>query len=252
MSTLLQLLANYYESVIESERIYYNSTGGETGQQNKGINSDSILAKETINLQRQITQLTTDLSLLKRQNDRLKELHKTQKAVLESKLDNAKKTISRLRHVSTPEPENVEPDKRKFHLLSPIQRCNGDGRKLEGANLEHSPASKQVTRLRHVISNGKQTLFDDDSEDVSNKTDDIIFVNSLKSKAMLANVVIPNDALSDSDNDQTTSRGTQDNSSAQKAKKRKLIRKRIQTAESESESDNGRSNGLNTKSVFKI
>lgn len=157
MATPLQLVSEYYQSVIKSERLLNANVKHNIDQ------SDLSLTRENISLRNQVQQLTIDLNLKKQELENSKQLHKTQKALLESKLEHAKNSIKKLSGE-----EDTKQDRVKFHLLSPIQ---------------HEKAQKyesHPSRLKQVIDQGQATLFDDETDDTANRTDDVLFVNSLK------------------------------------------------------------------------
>ncbi|QLL30757.1 hypothetical protein HG536_0A05720 [Torulaspora globosa] len=255
MSTLVQLLATYYKAVLESERIYYENVNiyasPSTGTNSSGSDSSSRVVEEMFLLQRQVSQLTAEIQSLRRENDDLKSLQATHKALMESKLNNSKKIIEKLKReqrndqaaasnesATTPPPAKLRKKQAPFHLLSPMNSRKLDGRTQNNAN----EATSQPTRLRYVLKGGHQTLFDGDQtmENLSaDRSEEAIFVNSLKHKDELANIVLPSDALSDND-------GTQAPGKLKKSqpalggvdvskRKRKLIRKRIQTANSDND-----------------
>lgn len=160
MSSALQLVSEYYQSVIKCDRIYFEALD------EPQTSSELLLSRENISLRNQVQQLTMEVTLKKEELESAKQIHKTQRALLESKLDNAKSTIRKLsgRDDST-EPES---EKVKFHLLSPLQSGKSD------------VTERRVSKLRHVIDQGKATLFDDETDDTANRTDDVLFVNSLR------------------------------------------------------------------------
>lgn len=256
MSTLVQLLATYYKAVLESERIYYENVNiyasPSTGTNSSGSDSPSRVVEEMFLLQRQVSQLTAEIQSLRRENDNLRSLQATHKALMESKLNNSKKMIEKLKReqrndqavpsgksASTPPPAKLRKRQAPFHLLSPM-----NARKLEdGKTQGHAnEAVSQPNRLRYVLKGGHQTLFDGDQtlDNISaERSEEAIFVNSLKHKDELANIVLPSDGLSDND-------GTQPPGKVKKSRpavagvdiakrKRKLIRKRIQTANSDND-----------------
>ncbi|QLQ78320.1 hypothetical protein HG537_0A05670 [Torulaspora globosa] len=246
MSTLVQLLATYYKAVIESERIYYENVNmyasPSTGTNSSGSDSSSRVVEEMFLLQRQVSQLTAEIQSLRRENDNLKSLQATHKALMESKLNNSKKIIEKLKReqrndqgvasgesASTPPPAKLTKRQAPFHLLSPM-----NSRKLEdGRSKNHH----QPNRLRYVLKGGHQTLFDGDQtlENLSaDRSEEAIFVNSLKHKDELANMVLPSDGLSDNDGTQPLKKSRPALAGVDISKrKRKLIRKRIQTANSD-------------------
>lgn len=257
MSTPLQLLANYYRNVQESERIYhenvqlYASPSGDSAS--ASTESSSRVVEEMFLLQRQVSHLTAEIQSLSRENDKLKGLQATHKALMESKLNNSKKIIDKLRKDQqdnksapskdlrgTPPPTELpKKGQAPFHLLSPLNM-----RKIDGAaKHDHiSGASSKPIGLRQVLTGSHQTLFDGDQtfENVSaDRTDDVLFVNSIKHKDELAKVVLPSEALSEDDDSQVQAKRALPKRTVPSGrgvtKKRKLIRKRIQTVNSDNE-----------------
>ncbi|QLG72810.1 hypothetical protein HG535_0D05190 [Zygotorulaspora mrakii] len=250
MTTLVQLLANYYKSVVESERIYYEnvirkSVTSDTSDKELREPSPRML-QEMLLLQRQIGQLTVEIQVLRKENDTLKELQKTQRALMESKLNNCKKTIEKLKkngkdELSEQRNSNLqERDRANFHLLSPL-----NVRTLDGVSTQNHYANSngRPTSLRHVITNKQQTLFDgDDSREnlSADRLEDVAFVNSLKNRGELAKIVLPSDGLSVNDDSvaKSTSTSLQSLSGRQLGnKKKRLARKRIKTGDSESDDE---------------
>ncbi|CUS23455.1 LAQU0S10e00760g1_1 [Lachancea quebecensis] len=238
MSTLLQLLVNYYESVIECERVYYEHVGCSKGQQ-ESTQRDSLLVKETISLQRQIAQLTAESNQQKRENERLKQVHKTQLALLESKLENARK------HPKPKTPDGAtrrDKDPKSVHLLSPISKKKSEvGESSNGiAGAHGTPSAGQSNGLRQAIYKNKPTLFDEDASEAAENSNEISFLTSIKGKDKLANIVLPKDTL-DSSSDLEEESNDDANAAKkspepeQKQKKRRLTKKRIQRVDSDGE-----------------
>ncbi|EDO17666.1 hypothetical protein Kpol_1004p41 [Vanderwaltozyma polyspora DSM 70294] len=263
MSTTLQLLANYYKSVIEGERIYYENVIGKEERQ-QSSNDGSTLTKssgsDTLMLQRQITQLNTDLQVLRHENEQLKEMQKTHRALMESKLKSSKKIIENLKNDlrnnnNTDDQNNGEQNtidinkeelqhssristmvskKIGFQLLSPMNErlLRGTGRNTD---------KNQLSGLRYVISTGKHTIFDESyQDDTDNSKDDgvdgVLLANPVKNVEKLANLVLPSDALSDGNTSPTprlSSSHTETSDRNEHYKKRKLARKRIQNLDSD-------------------
>ncbi|SCV05664.1 LANO_0H12464g1_1 [Lachancea nothofagi CBS 11611] len=250
MSTVLQLLTNYYEAVIESDRIYHENVNGGRLKFDSGdvVQKDSMLVKETISLRRQIAQLATECNLLKQENEKHKQLHKTQLALLESKLENARKLAPKPKCTT---PDNGEEHRKEVHLLSPINKKSHEmvlehGRvsKLSGAT-KMSPAS-QNEGLRNAISKNKPTLFDDDTNEFAENSHEASFLTSIKDKNKLANIVLPKESIASSSDAEDDNNVNDDNerhdanknreTSRATQKKRRLIKKRIQRADTDSES----------------
>ncbi|SCU94432.1 LADA_0G08504g1_1 [Lachancea dasiensis] len=253
MSTALQLLAQYYEAVIESDRIYHEhiSSNLTTGADvNDEAQQDSILMKETISLQRQVTQLIAECNLLKQENEKHKQLHKTQIALMESKLENAKKRATKPKSTS---PKDGPINTHKVQLLSPISKDKLQGKeivdsqgvsKIAGA-LEM--AAKQNEGLRHAINKNMPTLFDDDTNDFAENSHEHSngnsFSHTVREKGKLNKVVLPRDNLPHSSSDTEEPKHSHDRASINEAegfpkakqKKRRLIKKRVQTVETDSE-----------------
>lgn len=237
MSTLLQLLANYYNSVLESERIYHENVACSSSVPCPSLQREPSpkVEQEMLLLQRQVHQLTSEVQVLHRENDTLKELQKTQRALMESKVNNSKKTIEKLRkqlnepdrkesNNATPPPTQLK--KRKLHLLSPLT-----GRKLEGVGVSQiSKNSNGSMGLRRALSSGQHTLFDD--HDIGNQTldhiADINFIDSIKNREKLLQIELPTNALSDNEE-------AQRKPSTKIGKKRRLARKPIQKLNNDSD-----------------
>lgn len=237
---MLQLLVNYYESVVTSERIYLqhmnsgslNRPVGNGSGSSGSSNGNGSSEREMLLLQRQVHQLTSELQRQSHENDTLKELQKAQRALMESKLNNCKKTIERLKKQhhgrgvngdAIEESGQGELKKREQHLLSPLV-----GRKLEGVS--------KTKGLRRALTSGQQTLFDDDNDDddrdgTADRINDVNFVGSIKraggKSSKLAQAVITSDGISDEEGEEKPSNN----------KKRKLARKRIQNVSTDSEVD---------------
>ncbi|CDO92070.1 unnamed protein product [Kluyveromyces dobzhanskii CBS 2104] len=160
MGTPLQLVAEYYQSVLKCEKIF------NTNAKQNNL-SDLMLTRENISLRNQLQQLSLDLQVKEKEIENAKRLHKTQKALLETKLASAKAAL-RKKTPQSSESGSDEIERVKFHLLSPIQ--NERSRSFE----------KQPSRLRQVIDRNQATLFDDETDDTANRTDDVLFLNSLK------------------------------------------------------------------------
>lgn len=253
MSTLIQLLTNYYKSVITSDRIYYDHTNhGIMNHRdlppingNGSSNSSSGSEREMLLLQRQVHQLTGELQRQSHENDSLKELQKTQRALMESKLNNCKKTIERLKKQSNNNVVNKDTvengdeggqlKRREQHLLSPLP-----GRKLEGVG--------KTKGLRRALKSRQHTLFDDDDDDytrdgTADRINDVNFVGSIRQTGgkddnnnngdgdKLAQAIITSAGISEEEEDEQKQEEKPLN------KKRKLARKRIQKVNPDSEGD---------------
>lgn len=242
MSTLLQLLANYYESVIECERIYYENVKCDRNHTDLA-QRDSLLVKETMSLQRQITQLSSECNMQKRENERIKQLHKTQIALLESKLDNARNNVTKPRTPERATHSNRETDTKTVHLLSPIskktQKIKAGGKDLGAASAADLSSAGQNNGLRNAIYKNKPTLFDEDSRDLAENSHEVSFVTSIKDRDKLASIVLPKDSMessSDLDDDEINKKDVEKSPKVeQKQKKRRLIKKRIQRVDTDSE-----------------
>ena len=122
MSSLVQLLHNYYQSVIKSELIYQqytalcrdNDSKNEPDTQDNETSDDKTNSKpstsstsssssskyiidETLALQRQLRELTAELQNLKRKNEELKESVTNVKTTSESRITGYKKIIESLK-----------------------------------------------------------------------------------------------------------------------------------------------------------
>lgn len=175
MSNLLQLLSNYYKSVLESERIYYENVS--RSQIDIVTNSSSSTApkivNETLLLQRQLSELTTQLHDLKRQNETLKEQQKSYKALNETKITKFKTVIDNMKknqkHYYDDDIDNKSTEKFNYHLLSPVaKRGLKRGLKISNGNSK----SKQTT----IFDSKKKNSTDD--ELVSEEEEDELETNN--------------------------------------------------------------------------
>ncbi|AGO14126.1 AaceriAER329Cp [[Ashbya] aceris (nom. inval.)] len=181
MSTALQLLADYYESVIRCEEIYIEFISGlghnkaESGQQ-----LDVVATEETISLKKQVEQLVSESVKQRQEIEKLREVNKTQRAVLESKLEAARKQVARARsskNAARMQPEDSSGDRvvRKedgagFHLLSPLRRSG----KPDERRVSAGAADARAAGLRRVLDEGNDTIFDGEAED----TEDVLGVEA--------------------------------------------------------------------------
>ncbi|AAS53009.2 AER329Cp [Eremothecium gossypii ATCC 10895] len=164
MSTALQLLADYYESVIRCEEIYIEFISGLGPNKTKsGQQSGSVATEETISLKKQIEQLVSDSVKQRQEIEKLRELNKTQRAVLESKLETAKKQVARATGSANAGGARAddggaaqEEGGAGFHLLSPLRR---GGRRASGGG------AGARAGLRLALDAGNETIFDGADED---------------------------------------------------------------------------------------
>ncbi|SCU88795.1 LAFA_0E14598g1_1 [Lachancea sp. 'fantastica'] len=252
MSTTLQLLANYYEAVLESERIYYEHTSSSHSPSEKygnhkveTENRDSMLVKETISLQRQIAQSIHECNILKQENERQKQIHKTQIALLESKLENARKNSAKSKEAAPT--ETTSENANKVHLLSPLGKEKQQSRTAP----EPHNVGKALTRavknipadanggLRQAISKNKGSLFDDDTNDIAENSHEASFLTSVKDKFKLADIVLPKEnhlpASSSDSEDKSSAKNVPQDALPSPKRKRRLIKKRIQSVDTDSE-----------------
>lgn len=159
---LLQLLADYYRSVVENERFYYEYILAKAGSSRES----SADQDDQLQLQKQVNKLTVELQSLVHENERLREFQKTQKQALEAKIQGLKNNVDHLKNDSMSrsngskrrsasrggvERKNTDLSRRSdFHLLSPI---NSKVRTRAGNHMAGG--------LREVLRSGKQTIFDD-------------------------------------------------------------------------------------------
>lgn len=223
----LKLLSDYYISLINSERIYNQYIKDKIKETSE---SSLTLTKETVSLQKQVQQLSVDLAAQKQENEKLKELQKNQKALLE----NAKKTITKLKGKSTPEKDEFHdesPSRSKFHLLSPIIKDSSHTRIMDNVALSERPV-----RLRNVLNEDKVTLFDDNMKNIPDQNNSILFISPIKngSNNSPSKPVILRTKLTDSnENNNHNNNNDNDKPNISLKKKRKLSVKRIQTEELE-------------------
>ena len=198
MSNVLQLLVDYYKAVLESDRIYNEAIRSDTTSDETKENSGNIapkIANETLLLQRQLTDLTSQLQDLKRKNESLHEQQKSYKALNESKIAKFKRTIELLkkRKVSPKKKnknkkgeENESDDddqyvtddnesyKKKFdyHLLSPVaKRGLKRALKISNGNAENSNSNNNNNNNNNkkgTIFDSKKETFSEDDESTDN------------------------------------------------------------------------------------
>ena len=98
----LQVVADYYRCVLENERIYYEYqlNRRETVKNSRSEDefsgserTNALQTDEQLQLQRQVNKLTVDLQSMAHENERLREFQKTQKQILESKIQQLKKRL---------------------------------------------------------------------------------------------------------------------------------------------------------------
>lgn len=197
MTTLLQLLSNYYKAKLESERIYneyvqsqYEFASSDNLNNDKDNQFSKKVVDETLFLQRQIAQLNKQLQLSFQQNEKLLNVQKNQKALYQSKLSNKDALIDDLKlklkveQISvnmekTPsinsdeQRDNVKPPhKPTIHLLSPIVNRDKikNQTKDQNNNEPDSPISKRKSKgLRSLLSSGKNTIFDSISKNLDDE-----------------------------------------------------------------------------------
>ncbi|KAL3234865.1 Monopolin complex subunit LRS4 [Nakaseomyces bracarensis] len=184
---LLQLVADYYRSVIENERLYYEHL------LSARVRTDDSATHDQLPLQRQINRLTGELQSLVHENDRLRDFQKTQKQVLEAKIQGLKKNLDQVKSErsagnvsersqstrSTRSTRNKYTDiagtpsrqgragkdtdlsrRSGFHLLSPMN-----------ANIRTRSRAK-TGGLKDVLKTGKHTIFDDTHLEFDTDSDD--------------------------------------------------------------------------------
>ncbi|CAI1857054.1 hypothetical protein SEUBUCD646_0B05410 [Saccharomyces eubayanus] len=197
MTTLLQLLSNYYKAKLESERIYneyvqsqYEFASSDNLNNNKDNQFSKKVVDETLFLQRQIAQLNKQLQLSFQQNEKLLNVQKNQKALYQSKLSNKDTLIDDLKLklkvekipinrertpsiTSDEQRDNLKsPHKPTIHLLSPIVNRDKikNQTKDQNNNEPDSPISKRKSKgLRSLLSSGKNTIFDSISKNLDDE-----------------------------------------------------------------------------------
>ncbi|CCF59868.1 hypothetical protein KAFR_0I00870 [Kazachstania africana CBS 2517] len=189
MSTLVQLISNYYKSVEKAEKIYNHYIAREPNLST--TSSAPKIVNETLLLQKQLSDLTSQVQNLKRENDNLKESIKLYKALNESKISNYKKIIDNLQNDNT-----VKDNKDfSFHLLSPV-----------------------IDRKRSVL--GSHTIFDKRVRSDSDEVEDVLVKFDTPSLKDFSN---DDDDDDDDDDEEEDAFSTASNTS----KKRKLTKRKI-------------------------
>ena len=199
MTTLLQLLSNYYKAKLDSERIYneyvqsqYEFASLDELNNNKG--DAKKVVDETLFLQRQIAQLNKQLQLSFQENEKLLNVQKNQKALYQSKLSSKDALIDglkiRLKVGQIPldkhNRERTPPtgsdgqqhtlraahtSKPTIHLLSPIVNRDKPNNQTNnrGGNDPDSPTQRRSKGLRSLLSSGKNTIFDSISKNLDDE-----------------------------------------------------------------------------------
>lgn len=264
---ITQLLADYYRSVVENERFYYEY------MLSKGHTGGNVAADDQLQLQKQVNKLTVELQSLVHENERLREYQKTQRQVLEAKIQGLKKNVEHLKNnneASSASSGSVTRSTRRnaprgavgkdtdlskrseFHLLSPM------------SNRVRTRAYK-AGGLKEVLKTGKQTIFDDshvmqfdsDSDDDENTLENSIVINNndaLRKKrgskveesmeftsdnsndiAFLENMKVRDKSLNLPSEELSPDEDTQSSNVEQSGntKRRRLAKRRIQTMESD-------------------
>ncbi|XDT05481.1 Monopolin complex subunit LRS4 [Nakaseomyces glabratus] len=184
----LQVVADYYRCVLENERIYYEYqlNRRETVKNSRSEDefsgserTNALQTDEQLQLQRQVNKLTVDLQSMAHENERLREFQKTQKQILESKIQQLKKTVDSFKnernsssssHVRTPprqtrsgaytQGKDTDLSRRGgFHLLSPIVGNVNPGKEKAGG-------------LKETLKVGRNTIFDKNSSLLDDDDDD--------------------------------------------------------------------------------
>ncbi|CAI4038293.1 hypothetical protein SMKI_04G6350 [Saccharomyces mikatae IFO 1815] len=202
MTTLLQLLSNYYKAKLDSERIYneyvqsqYEFASLVKSNNNRDDQHPKKTVDETLFLQRQIAQLNKQLQLSFQENEKLSNVQKNQKALYQSKLSSKDTLIDDLklklkveqipvdRHSKEKTPSTgsneqqhgvrtAGPSNPRIHLLSPIVNRDKiyNQKKHQSGNEPDSPTSKRKSKgLRSLLSSGKNTIFDSISKNLDDE-----------------------------------------------------------------------------------
>lgn len=199
MTTLLQLLSNYYKAKLDSERIYneyvqsqYEFASLDELNNNKG--DAKRIVDETLFLQRQIAQLNKQLQLSFQENKKLLNVQKNQKALYKSKLSSKDALIDGLKLKLKVEQIPVDKHKKErtpptgsdgqhhtltaahtskptIHLLSPIVNRDKPNNQtnIRDGNDPDSPTQRRSKGLRSLLSSGKNTIFDSISKNLDDE-----------------------------------------------------------------------------------
>ena len=211
MSNLLQLLANYYKSVIESERIYneykYLQLQREQERANGNVEAPNPNDLVALQLQKQVNKLTSQVQTLTKQNDKLKETNKSQRIASEDKINTLQAIVQGLQEtISTQNKINsngnssgsgggggVEVVDSNGGARTPTKQ--NKGRNKDGHGIATTATSDNIRKSKfHLLSplgknissrsrSSNHTIFDDSSSE-SNEGDDIAdkrFLNSSNS-----------------------------------------------------------------------
>lgn len=176
MSGLLQLVSNYYKAVVESERIYNEYRLTQQREENKISRGDSSDKKEvsalvspnptdlvTLQLQKQVNKLTSQIQGLTKRNDQLAELNKAQRITSEHKIKNLTMRVKDLQ-----EEKSIQYNKGK-HTPSTPKKSKDDADQSSNNSSNKLPKFHLLSPLGKNISNSSRgsshTIFDDSTSE---------------------------------------------------------------------------------------
>ncbi|KAK5779869.1 Lrs4p PWA37_001768 [Arxiozyma heterogenica] len=206
MSNILQLLTNYYKSVIESERIYneyiYLQLRKEQDAEKKKVVKESMDGKDNtdtpnpndlvaLQLQKQINKLSSQIQTLTKQNDKLKETNKSQRIASEEKIITLQAIVQGLQQtVSTQNKINSNSNKSNNTNVSTVN--NHSQMRTPIKSNEETCSNANHTNINNNNSNGHKSKFHLLSP----------LGKSISSKSRSSNHTIFDDSSSDSDDDE--------------------------------------------------
>lgn len=186
---MLQLLSNYYKSVIESERIYneyllkekeradqVNGRDKEKSKTDTAISTPNTSDLVTLQLQTQVNKLTSQIQTLTKQNDKLKDTSKSQRITSEEKIKNLKSMIKDLQDKITEQSQSSNGSSDKIDnsnsnnvLSTPRRGSKNDNNRKENDDLNNEPRFHLLSPWGKNMPNGSRgsshTIFDDSTSE---------------------------------------------------------------------------------------
>ncbi|CCH60653.1 hypothetical protein TBLA_0D01460 [Henningerozyma blattae CBS 6284] len=190
----------------------------------KSSSSSSIIAYETLYLQKRVTQLSHEVQKYRQENDHLMESHKTTKKDLETKLKNSKRTIDQLKKQLGPGTENNKKIQKKNSSLRELLKSQHRSLFEDDENDQENEdfvISKDIQTLSNILDTKPITKFHKQSSRGKSSPKSSSNIKSNMSSKSLTKKNIHSNGLLDAINrkaDQKTP-----------IRKRKLARKQIET-----------------------
>ena len=260
MSSLLQLLHNYYQSVLKSELIYQQCTAlyGDNDSKNEVNNGDNdktnpkpstatttsssskYIIDETLALQRQLRELTAQLQDLKRKNEELKESVTNVKMTSESRITGYKRKIESLKsQVNSETASNGSGSGTATEIENGARESSANDRRRISSRLNLFGKTRG-----NIFGNGKtsvtrRNIFDDDDDGESDSNSDTFDLYDSDDISSGAGTIfelrkgrsrpLESDKVREShDAGVRTTRSVSGSGSSSNTKRRRLTRKRVE------------------------